>query len=469
LIARLIDGIHYRGQKSADVEPLLRTLKPRDRAVAFVPAALGGAVVLFLLLAYPTNQIAVSLLVAPFGGLAIAWLLLGWPRLARADGTPYVTPRAKPWFFFPVFILLSVFLYPFLGLALTPYVPLAFVVYAPLALAVALAGVASFYLVGFPPIWDDFMIAWGRVPAGTRPWLSVPAALALSLGLYFLVGWSLTAFASLPWAPLVAFPIALLAGAALAVLVFGLPRPARGVAELVPAPPGNARPILFGTTWFVSTAILLYAVGALLTSYAPPSLPARGVLPISVVVAAILSLGIAVLVWGTPAKWRRLPDYTPGVAPEVKAALLPGLWIVATLVLTVVAGLAGLDFLPSLASSAIVAFAVVVVAAGGLRSIRHRRPSIPEAIQPAVFFVAWVAFAAVLLLVSDILLPIVSPGMATDPTRFTSESMLAVLGGLALAFGAADLELSKQWMEKRARRRALRREIAEMRVARLGK
>lgn len=440
------------------MEPLLKKWSPVRRAVAFVPFVILGALLAFLLVGFPTNQIAIAILVAPFAGVAFAWLLVGFPRVARKDGRPLVEPRVKPWLFFVAFPLYALFAYPFLGLALSPFLPPALVVYVPMGLALAIAGVGAYFTTGFPAFGKDVRDTWARVPPKTRPWLSIPIGLVLSLVLYFLIGWGLTAYLGVPWAPLAALPLGLVLGFTLAVLALGFPRPEKPVKDLVPRAPGNARPGLLVATWLLLGLPCAFAAGLAL-GYVP-FVPAEYELAASLLIGFLLSFALAVLVWGLPGRWRKLPDYTPGVSNEVRVALVLPLTFAVAAVVAFALGLAGLDLLPSLLIGTVLGLASAVLATGTHRTLRQTRApaTIPEKVKPLLLFPTWIVLAAVVFV----------PLTWFLPAWFPINLAIALLVGFAVAFILVERDVLGEWRGERARKRALKADIRRIRAERLG-
>lgn len=440
------------------MEPALKKLPPLRRALLFVPIALLAALLAFLLVGFPTDQVALAILVAPFAGVAVAWWLVGWPQIARKDGKPLVEPRVKPWLFFVAFPLYLAFAYPFLGLALSPILPPALVVYAPLGLAVVVAAVGAYFTTGFPSFGKDAQAAWGRIPPKTRPWLSIPVGLLLSLVFYFLLGWALTVYTGAPWAPLLALPVGLVAGFALAILLLGFPRPERSVAQMVPRPPGNARPGLLVATWLLLGLPCAFAAGLLLALV--PFVPRAYELPTSLLAGFLLSFGLAVLVWGLPGRWRKLPDYTPGVSPEVRVALVFPLTVGIAGLVSFSLGFAGLDFALALLFGTLVGIVVAVLATGTHRRLREARApeAIPEKVKPLLLFPVWIVVASLLFV----------PLTWALPAWLPLNLVAALLVGFVVAFLLIERDVYGEWRGERARKRAFRAELRRMRAERLG-
>ncbi|MHB8586135.1 MAG: hypothetical protein ACYDDF_09930 [Thermoplasmatota archaeon] len=444
------------------MEPILKKIPPLRRAAFFIPSAIVAGLIVLLGIAIPTNNIALAVLVSPIAGILIAWVLLGWPRLVKADGSPMIAPRLRPWLFFPVAIILAIFLYPFAGLALTAYVPIDYVVYAPMAAAVVMAIGLAYLATGFPPIWKDFRELWGRVPPRTRPWLAVPVALVLSLSFYFLVGWALTSYESLSWAPLAALPVALLLGVALAVLVFGVPKPERPVGEMLPKPSASARPFLLLATWIVFGVLLTLGSGVAITSSG--ALPRSQELIVSTLVGFVLAFPIATLVWGLPRRWRKLPDYTPRHDPEVRIAAVPALGMVVLIFATLLLGNVGLDIVPSFGLGFVLSVLAMALLGGGFRRIlRPRIPDFPETVQPVIFLTLALGVAALTFVVLLFSLPLAVPGLGETTVFLPTLLALSVGAGILVGLPLSQRGLFRMLVHERSRRRALKREIAAIR------
>ncbi len=384
------------------MEPLLkkRLRTPLKLNLWFLPIVLVGTLVAFVTLGLTTNSILAALYISPVIGVGAGWLLVGWPRLITGkEGKPLVGKRAKPFLFFPIFPLISVVLYPVLGLMLTPFVDPAYMAYLSIALALVLGVGLAYLLVGFPPLVSDTKRAWGRIPPATKPWLSLPGGALIAIFLYYAIGIGLTR-TPLPvdYATWGAIILSLVLGYALAILIFGFPKPKRNVSEMVPRVAAPMRPLAFAIVLVVLTPLFSFALGPFIGAI--PGLPPKSDLYLTLLAAFILSFGVAALVIGLPHRWRRLADYKGGVPDHVRLALFLPLWAALTLGLTVTANVAGLGIAVSALVAALVTVGPALVATGAWRRISNpdsirRAWETPDTLKPVFMILLWVFLSLV--------------------------------------------------------------------------
>ncbi|HEX2021071.1 MAG TPA: hypothetical protein VHH36_00035 [Candidatus Thermoplasmatota archaeon] len=394
------------------MKPVLSSLPPMRRTLLFAPIALGAFLVAFLVAAFATDVVLVGLVVGAVAGPAAAWALVGWPVVARKDGRPLVDPRVKPWLFFLVAPLIALALYPILGTVFTAArLDPRYVAWASLAVCVP-AGIGGAYaLVGFPSLWSHARGAYSRVPTDRRPFLFFPLFVLFFIVIFLALGVATTqALAKgsdellLDLQVLVLLPLSLALAGLGAYLLVGFPKPAKKPTDYLPKVTGRHRPQVFLLTFLVAGIPLSILCGVLLTWLATRYLrgmPAPLVLPLAFLLGYSLSLGVAALAWGTPARWRQYEDYRPGLHPRARTPLYVGVGVGLAAAITIAFGLAGGEIFWGLLVGSIVGLLVALQLAGLMARIAARRraptlvPDLPDGVKPLVIFPAWFLIFAV--------------------------------------------------------------------------
>ncbi|HVL48985.1 MAG TPA: hypothetical protein VM889_10550 [Candidatus Thermoplasmatota archaeon] len=433
------------------MKPVLAKTPALKRTLLFVPTAVGAALLVFLVLGMTTHLFDISLLVAVPAGLATAWILLGPPEVRLKDGRPLVPSAVKPYLFFPIAAILFVAFYPFVGLFLTQVAPIQFLAWATIGVSLAAGAAIAYLLVGFPKFWVGAATAWRRIPTETKPYLSFPAGLALAALFYFLIGLGLTGVDPV-LAPLVAAPVGLLAAFAIAFFVFGVPRPRR--LPKMPDVPGRPRPLLLAATFAVLLAPMAWLVGGALSLV--PGLPTSFELPIALLAGAALASAFALLLWGGPSRWRRYPDYVPGVSREVRHAAAGPAGLVASALVMAAWTLSGLDLVWGLVL-ALPAGALAAFAVAGTSGVARRAADVPDRVKPLVLFPAWLALAGLIALALT----------AAFPGNVMWNLAAGLLVGLAVTLVALESSFLKSSLAERRAEREARARLAARRKAAL--
>lgn len=435
------------------MKPVLDKWPPKKRAIWFGPIAFGAFLLTFLVLAFATQQFFVTILLAPIAGVAAAYALVGFPEIKTKDGKPLVEPRHKPYLFFLLAPILALVLYPIFGIALTQAgVPLKLLAIASIVLALATAAAAAYFLVGVPNVGAAVRQQYAQIPPERRPYLFFPVFVVVFLVLYIALGVASTQLLGrvegdptglLNVQVLVLLPLSLLLAGLLAWLLVGIPKPQKMPTEYLPKVTGKRRPQVFLATFLLAGIPLTLVIGALLTAYA--LLPSALVLPLSVLLGFTLSLGIAALVWGTPARWRRFEDYEPGIPRRVRIPLFVGISLALAVAIVVGFGLAGIDIFWGLLVGLLVGGSVFSLLAGLHRVVLARRqestlvPDLPDGLKPLILFPTWLLIAGVLFAVLTYALPgLVAVNVA-----------IALLVGLAASFLVLEQPLAKDLLAER--------------------
>ncbi len=434
----------------------------------FLAAGLGSLLVFLVLGFYLTsakpewNGFLLAMLVGPVVGVGAARLRYGWPRFETREGNPLVPPEHRPYLFFAIMPAIAALVYVVLGVYLTPVFDRPDLVpYVSFAVGVVGGSAAAYALVGFPRFWRPLLDAWRRVPPETRPWTFFLVAPVLAFFFFMVVGLALTAASNavatllpIEAQPLVALPVALLAGAGAAYLLVGVPKPARPVREYVPDVPGRLRPAAFAVTWFlVAVPCTLLAGWGL--SYAP-RLSDAVLVPAALLLGLTLALGATVLAWGTPRRWRRYPDYTPGVPEPLRVALLLPVAIATVAVGGVASAAAGFDLFPGLVLGGLVGLPLGLAVSGILPRLvraargRARGGELPDMVKPLVLFPTWFLVAAGTFMLLAYAFPQYGGAI----------TILSVALGLLVAIAMVE---AGTWREWRARRREARARAREAR------
>ncbi|HWH07692.1 MAG TPA: hypothetical protein VNX21_00735 [Candidatus Thermoplasmatota archaeon] len=450
-------------------KPLWSGWPARKRNLLFGPFALGIFVVVFLTLGFATQDVFWPLVAALPAAVAGAWALVGWPEVRRKDGRPLVEPRVRPYLFFPSLLVLFVVLYPFWGVVLTKVaVPPQYGAQLAIALALLTAIGASYLLFGFPNLWRGAREAYARIPPERRPFLFFPVFAAVFLLLYLGLGVGTTQAMGrlqgrtvllLNIQVLLLLPVSILVAALVAYLLVGFPRPQKPLREVVPKVTGRHRPKAFLVTFLLAGAPLTVVVGALLSWAAGRQdsaafLPGEVVLPLALLLGYCLSLGVAALAWGTPRRWRRFDDYTPGLSPRGRLGAAGAAALAVLLAVVIGAGLAGVDIFWGLLVGLILGGAVALLITGAHRRIASRRgaptlmPDLPERAKSLVLFTSWLVIALVVFSVMTYALP----------DLIAWNALLALALGLGISLVVVEQGLIKDALrdrrEERARRKA---------------
>ena len=398
----------------------------KKRNLLFGPIAFGVFVVVFLALGFATQDVFWPLVVALPVSVAAAWALVGWPEVRRKDGRPLVDPRMRPYLFFPALLVGFVVLYPFWGVVLTKVaVPPAYSAQLAIALALLTGIGAAYLLFGFPNVLRGARDAYGRIPPERRPFLFFPVFAVVFLLLYLGLGVGTTQAMGrlrgqtvllLNIQVLLLLPVSILVAALVAYLLVGFPRPQKPLREAMPKVTGRHRPKAFLVTFLLAGAPLTVVMGTLLSWAAAQQqsaafLPGEVVLPLALLLGYSLSLGVAALAWGTPRRWRRYDDYTPGLSPRGRIGAAGAAALAVLLAIVIGAGLAGVDIFWGLLVGLILGGAVALLITGAHRRIAARRgaptlmPDLPEGAKSLVLFTSWLVLALVVFSVMTYALP----------------------------------------------------------------
>ena len=292
----------------------------------------------------------------------------------------------------PTALVVTIVLYYLVGLIVTPIeaIPIAMASYVTIGVALVGGVATGLALYGPPPVARAPAEAYAKVPVEKRPLLFFPLALLFFALVYYGLGTALTSYGSdtLPQA-LIAIPIAVVSGCALAYLLVGFPRPKRKVAQVVPPIPSRARPVLFAATVIALGPLFAFALGPFASD-----LPFGGVLDLYVGLAVGYALAVlaAFLAWGGPRRWGRDGDWRPALPPNLRVALFVPAALVAGGLVVVAANLAGLEFPVALLIGTGVGVLAGLAASGALRRVRRAPEALrelPEIVKPLVFFAVW--------------------------------------------------------------------------------
>lgn len=441
------------------MKPLLSKVAPARRTLLFAPVALFAAFLAFFIVGLIAGVFIVAALLALPLGLGVAWLFLGTPDLRRKDGRPWIEPKVRPYMSIPTAALVALVLYYVVGIVVTPIeaIPIAVVSYITIAVALAGGVAAGVLLFGAPPVARAPRDAYAKIPPEKRPYLFFPLAFLFFAIVYYGLGTALTSYGppSLPQA-LVAIPVALVSGAALAYLLVGFPRPKRKLAETPPIP-ARARPVLFAATVVALGPLFAFALGPFASD-----LPFGGVvdLYIGLGVGYVLAIVAAFLAWGGPRRWGREGDWRPNLPPELRVAFFVPAALLVGSVVVVVASVAGLPFAVALLLGTGVGVLAGLAASGALKRVRRTPEALrelPEIVKPLVFFAVWFLVGG-----------LVYVGLVTlfGPYAWAAV-VLAFLAGLAAAAGVVEGPYLRERARVRAERRRELRVLREERANRL--
>lgn len=436
------------------MKPVLAKWPQKRRNVAFGPLAFGIFFIIFLILGFSLNDIFLPLLFGIPAGIAGAWALVGWPVLARKDGKPLVTAEQKPFLFFPLAFIFAIIAYPVVGVLLTKIsIPTKYLAIVSLTLAILIASAAAYFLVGFPHVIRFLRQKYATLAPERRPFLFFPVFAILFLVLYITLGVGTTAALGkfrdkvvllLDIQVLLLLPFTLIVAALIAYLLVGFPKPQRPLREALPRVTGKQRPRAFLITFLLAGLPLTLAVGALLSYIAASNatstafLPDELQLPLALILGYSLSLGVAAAVWGTPTRWRRYDDYTPGLSPRARIGAGGAAGLATALVIVVAFGLAGIDIFWGLIVGVLLGTAVGLLVSGAYRRIAARRgqdtllPDLPDRVKSLVLLTTWFVIAIVVFSVLTYALP----------TIVGWNAAIALLLGLAIAF----LLVEQSWL-----------------------
>lgn len=455
------------------MKPVLAAWPPKKRTVSFAPFAAGIFLLAFLVVAFATQNVFLALLIPPFIGVGGAYALVGWPDVQTKDGKPLIEPKVKPYLFFVLAPLFAIVFYPIFGIALTQVgLPLKWLAIVSIVLALA-AGIAlAYFLVGMPNVYAAAKKQYTDIPPERRPYLFFPLFVVFFLVFFLTLGVASTKLVGtlaagddpsslLNLQVLVLLPLCLLVSGLLAWLLVGIPKAVTAPAHHLPKVTGRHRPRVFFATFVVLGLALTYVIGAVLTFYVP--LPGPVVLPLALVLGLMLSGGIALLVWGTPSRWRAYEDYRPGLPPEARIPLRVVGATALGIAVIVVFGLVGIDLFWGILVGALVAGIASLFATGVHRTILARRkeasfvPDIPDGLKSLILFATWIVIAFVLFAILTFLLP----GLVAV------NALVAVVVGLVIAFLVLEQPLLKELRAERRLERQKRKEWEARRKARL--
>jgi MFS family permease len=460
------------------MKPVLDKLPAERRTLFFVPVAAGAFVVAFLLLAILTPDIYYPMVFSLPVGIATAWALLGWPILTHKDGRPILDPKVKPYLFFPLAIFLALLLYPVLGTPLTRTgISLDLATYLSLALASVGGCVLAYLAVGFPTPHTHLRDAYRAIPPERRRHFFWPVAVVTFLVLYLLLGVLTTSLMDrypdrvtelLGLQPLVLLPLCLLLATLVGYLTVGIPTPKHGPVEALNKVGGKARPRLFLATGFVLGIPFTAALGALLTGFTNVNphgadlLPADALLPLAAALGFAASFGISAAVWGGPGRWRRYPDYEPGIPKRMRAPVFLGAGLAAMLAVVAAFSFAGLDIFYGLLAGLLVGTLVTLALWGVLKRVLGRReqgllPPVPDRQKPLILFPVWLGVALLLFVTLTYALP----------DLVATNLLVGLVVGLALALALLESRLIRTLLHERREARARRKAWKALRKQRL--
>ncbi|HVM46212.1 MAG TPA: hypothetical protein VM582_09780, partial [Candidatus Thermoplasmatota archaeon] len=393
------------------MKPVLSAWPPKKRTVAFAPIALGLWLVSFIVVALATQNIFIALLVPPFLAVGGAYALVGWPEIRTKDGKPLIEPRVKPYLFFVLAPLFALILYPILGMILmmAGLPPTKWLVIITIVLAIGVAATLAYLLVGVPNVYASALRQYRSIPPERRPFLFFPLSVVLFLAIFLALGVVTTRLVGragpastgllLNIQVLVLLPVSAALAALLAWLMVGVPKVLTAPAQHIPKVTGKHRPRAFLATFALAGIPLTIILGAILTYYSP--LPATIVLALALLLGYVTSLGIALLAWGTPARWRTYEDYQPAIPPRAHTPLKLGGAFFVGLAIVVGFGLADIDLFWGVLVGAIVGTLVGIVLTGTHRRVLARRgeptlvPDLPDGMKPLILFPTWFLIAFV--------------------------------------------------------------------------
>lgn len=443
------------------MKPLLSAWPPKKRTLAFGPIVLGLWLLSAVIIALATQNFFLALLLPPPLAIGGAYALVGFPQLARKDGKPLIEPHLKPYLFFALVPLLALILYPILGIALTQArLPVKWLAIVSIVLSLGISIAASYFLVGVPNLYATARKQYDQLPPERRPFLFFPLFVVFFLVLYIGLGVATTQLLGLvavdPTAllniqVLVLTPLCALLAGVLAWLLVGIPKPTRSPAAYLPKVTGRHRRRVFLGTSLLLGIPLTIVIGAVLTSTTP--LPSTLVLALAVGLGYMLSVGIAALTWGTPARWRQFEDYDPRIHPRARLPLLTGASVASGIAVAVAFGLAGIDLFWGLLVGIIVGAIVALLLTGTHKRIAARRgqstlvPDLPDRVKPLVLFPTWLLTSAFLFAILTYLLP----GLVAV------NALASLAAGLLLAFFLLEQPLLKALREERRREREKRK------------
>lgn len=455
------------------MDPVLKAWPAKKRTAWFVPMAAGIFLLAFLIVAFGTQSPFLAMLLPPILGVAGAYVLLGWPQIQTKDGKPLIEPKVKPYLFFVLAPFFAIVLYPIFGIALTQVgLPLKWLAIVSILLAATSAVTLAYLLVGIPNVYAAARKQYTDIPPERRPYLFFPLFVLFFLVLFLTLGVVSTKLVGtlaagedpsslLNLQVLVLLPLCLLVAGLLAWLLVGIPKVLTAPAQHMPRVPGRHRPRAFFLTLLLLGIALTYVIGAILT-YAV-DLPGVVVLPLALLLGYVLSAGVALLAWGTPAKWRAHDDYRPALPPEARTPLRVLGAIALGVVVVVAFGLAGIDLFWGVLVGALVTGIAILFATGVHRAIFARRneetlvPDLPDGLKAILFFATWIVLAFVLFAILTFLLP----GLVAV------NALVGIVVGLAVGFLVLEQPLLKELREERRRERAKRKEWEARRKARL--
>lgn len=457
----------------ADVKPVLSAWPAKKRNAAFPALALGIFVLGFVIVAFTTQNILLAFLIPTLLAVGGAYALVGWPTIAMKDGKPLIEPKVKPYLFFVLAPIFALLLYPILGLLLMTLgvPPIKWLAVITIVLAAAIGITLAYLLVGIPNVYAAAKKQYTDIPPERRPFLFFPIFVVAFLILFLTLGVVSTALVGraapgstgmlLNVQVLVLLPLCLILAALIGWLLVGVPKVLTAPAHHLPKVTGKHRPRVFFATVVLAGIPLTLIVGALLTVYSP--LPATLVLPLAVLLGFMTSLGIALVAWGTPARWRRYDDYQPALPRSAHLPLKIGAALFVGIVILVGFGLADIDLFWGILVGAIAAAIVGIVLTGLHRRVLARRgettlvPDLPDAMKPLILFPAWAIIAFVIFAILTYLLP----GLVAV------NALVAIVIGLALTFLLLEQPLLKEVREERRREREKRKEWEARRRARI--
>ncbi|MEA3201000.1 MAG: hypothetical protein QOE90_2428 [Thermoplasmata archaeon] len=460
------------------MKPVLDKLPADKRTLYFVPVAAGAFLLAFLILAIATPDIYYPIVLSLPIAIAAAYVLLGWPILTHKDGKPILDPKVKPYLFFPLAIFLSLLLYPVAGTPLTRTgLSLDLATYLSIAIASVGGCVLAYLAVGFPTPQMRLKDAYRAIPAERRRHFFWPIFVLTFLVLYVLLGVVTTGLMDrypdrvtelLGLQPLVLLPLCVLLAALVGYLTVGIPTPRHGPAEALQKVGGKARPRLFLATGVVLGIPFTAILGAILTGFTNVNprgkdlLPADALLPIAFALGFVAAFGISAAVWGGPGRWRRYPDYEPGIPKRMRAPVFLAAGLAAALAVVAAFSLAGLDIFYGLLAGAFVGLLVTLALWGSLKRLfgKHEHgllPAVSDRQKPLILFPVWLGIALLIFTTLTYALP----------DLVTVNLLAGLVVGLVVALVLLESRLFRTLLHERREARARRKAWKEMRKRRL--
>ncbi|HWG91988.1 MAG TPA: hypothetical protein VNZ52_14150 [Candidatus Thermoplasmatota archaeon] len=456
--------------------PLLKKQSQLVRNLAFVPVAALGSFIGFAIGEVSTESFGIALPVGLLLGIAVAYLVCGTPKAKIPQvKLPKVSPKAKPYLWFPITAVLFGVLYFLIGLGLTAYtqIDLKLLAYISITASLLLAGTAAFLMVGFPNLIKAPKEAYEKIPKEKRPLLFYPLS-ALFVGILFIgLGVGLSAsglFQTRPggpglipelYLPLVCLGLSIPMGGGLAYLLVGFPKPKRSLSDSIPRVKPKHKPLAFALTFLLLGPLLSFPIGYGFSQV--PAIPPLVLFPVALVLGYVLSFGLSVLTWGTPARWREEGVTVRLFAtPRARLLLAPPVGIAVGGLVLFLFGAAGLELRFGILAGVPLGLLAGLAAGGVLQQYSQARgdhlvPAVPEKFKLLVFLGTWATVAFLLFY-----------GLGFLGLNPPWNTMVALAVGLVVGFLVTEESLFRQWREERRARSERKAYLKQLRAERLG-